>query len=78
MDSWRPLLGLHCFNIADGHAGATDSVEGVVEGVIAVRAKELERPEVPVLEASAHALHVERALRRAGIVAGELLSCKSH
>ena len=38
-------------DVADGQVGATDSVECVAEGVIAVLAEELERLEVPVLEA---------------------------
>ena len=53
-----------------------DSVECVVEGVIAIRAEELERPEVPAFEAHAHALHVGCALRRTGIAAGGLLSLR--
>ena len=65
-------------DVSHGYAGATDGVDRIVEGVIAVRVEELERPEVTVLEAPAHALQVELALRQAGIAAGEFLSCKAH
>ena len=65
-------------DVAHGQASATDGVDRIIEGVIAVRVEVLERPEVSVLEAPAHALYVRRALRQAGIAAGELLSCKAH
>ena len=49
-------------DVAHGQAGATDGVDRIVEGVIAVRVEMLERPEQPVLEAPAHALRARRAL----------------